>query len=215
VGYDHLVEDIQGVLNTLAPQESEVQTGAGAWYLMRILPYRTLENVIEGAVLTFVDITTIRKTQQALADARDFAQAIVATVREPLLVLSDSLHVVSANRSFCRVFETSPKETEGRLLYELGDGQWDIPRLRQLLGDILPEQTVLDDFEVAHEFPGLGKRIMLLNGRRLSRNDDEDLILLAIEDVTDQAVEVAGLASNVRAQRERKDAGVDGGEKDK
>jgi two-component system CheB/CheR fusion protein len=189
VGYQRLVVDAQLVLDTLAPQETEVQTRAGAWYLMRISPYRTLEKVVDGAVLTFVDITTLKQAQQALAKTRDFAQAIVETVRQPLLVLNDKQRVISANPAFFRVFGVSAEETEGRLLCDLGDGQWNIPRLRELLDDILCHETPLEDYEVTHEFPEVGKRTMRLNGRRIHQeHSEDDLVLLAIEDITEYTV---------------------------
>jgi two-component system CheB/CheR fusion protein len=185
VGYDHLVADVQAVLDSLVLWETEVQTRAGAWYLMRIRPYRTVENVIDGAVITFVDISERKRLEEALREARMFAESIVATVREPLLVLDGSLSVVSANRAFYRTFQVKPDETLGRALYDLGNRQWDIPALRRLLEEILPQNTAFDDYEVTHEFEQIGRRTMLLNARRiLSEAGQARLILLAIEDVT-------------------------------
>ena len=113
------------------------------------------------------------------------AEAIVATVREPLLVLDGQLRVQSANRAFYRTFQVAPEATLGRRLYDLGNGQWDIPRLRTLLEEILPRDHAFEDFEVEHDFPGIGPKSMLLNARRL-RQQGEELILLAIEDVTER-----------------------------
>jgi len=118
-------------------------------------------------------------------DALAYVRSIVDTVREPLVVLDGRLRVQSANRAFYRTFRVSPQDTEDRLLYELGNGQWDIAGLRALLEDILPRKTSFDDFEVAHDFPGLGPKIMLLNARRL-RYQGAERILLAMEDVSDQ-----------------------------
>jgi signal transduction histidine kinase len=113
------------------------------------------------------------------------AQAIVDTVREPLLILKGDLHVGSANRSFYEAFHVLPEETEDRPLYKLGDGQWDIPKLRTLLENILPKSSQVEDFEVEHDFPSIGHKTMLLNARRLRQpNGGPQLILLAIEDVT-------------------------------
>jgi PAS domain-containing protein len=109
----------------------------------------------------------------------------VDTVREPLLILDADLRVESANRAFCEAFTVEPQETEGELLYDVGDGQWDVPELRELLEEILPQETAFDDFELEHDFPELGQRRMLLNARELRRGEsDERLILLAIEDAT-------------------------------
>ena len=121
----------------------------------------------------------------SLEDAHGLAQAIVNTVREPLLVLDENLRVVAASRSFFQTFRVNRQETQGRLLYDLGDGQWDIPALRALLEKIVPERGVLEDYEVEHEFPSLGRRIMLLNARKVFyEGGAHTTILLAIEDVT-------------------------------
>jgi PAS domain S-box-containing protein len=122
---------------------------------------------------------------EAGTDSLAYVRNIVDTVREPLLVLDGHLRVQSANRSFYRTFGVSPPETEGRLLYELGNGQWAIPRLRTLLEEILPQDTAFDDFEIEHDFPDIGWKAMLLNARRL-RQEGVDQILLAIEDVTER-----------------------------
>src|ERR1700704_4954357 len=99
--------------------------------------------------------------------ARTFSQAIVDTVREPFLVLDKDLRVLAASRSFYSAFKVSPADTQGRLLYTLGDGQWDIPKLHLLLEKIVPEHGVMEGYEVEHEFPGLGHRTMLLNARQV------------------------------------------------
>ena len=115
----------------------------------------------------------------------NFAQAIVETVREPLLVLDGELRVRSANSSFYQTFQVSPEETADRPLYELGNDQWDIPKLRTLLEQVLPQSSQVQDFEVEHDFPNIGRRTMLLNARRLHQlNGGQELILLAIEDMT-------------------------------
>jgi signal transduction histidine kinase len=118
-----------------------------------------------------------------------YAQNIIDTVRDPLIVLTKSLKVSSANRSFYEFFKVVPSETEGRLIYDLGNRQWDIPQLKKLLEDILPARTSFDDYEVSHDFPALGKKILLLNARSIQGSespDHEPLILLAIEDVTEK-----------------------------
>jgi two-component sensor histidine kinase len=128
-----------------------------------------------------------RKQFTDLKNACVFAEAIVATVREPLLVLDHDLRVVAASRSFCRAFKVNPDDTKGKLLYELGDGEWNIPKLRLLLEKIIPEHGVMEGYEVEHEFPGLGCRTMCLNARQVfyevgSRTN----ILLGIEDITER-----------------------------
>jgi len=152
---------------------------------MRILPYRTLENAIDGVVVTLVD-NTIQKTNEILAtEAKVFAENIIETVREPLIVLDKELRVMLANGSFYKTFRVKPKDTEKKLIYELGNGQWDIVKLRQLLEDILPKKTEFKDFEIVHDFPDIGHKRMLLNARRILQSGKETgTMLLAIEDVT-------------------------------
>src|SRR3954469_22875376 len=117
-------------------------------------------------------------------DIQNYAMNIVDTVREPLLILDTTLRVQSANRAFYQTFHVSPEETESRLIYELGNGQWDIPDLRRLLEDIVPKSSVFDDFELDHTFPVIGRRVMLLNARRLQAGHHGELLVLAMEDVT-------------------------------
>lgn len=117
--------------------------------------------------------------------ARQYAENIVDTVREPLIILDKDLMVISANRSFYQTFKVNPGETEGRLLYDLGNRQWDIPALRKLLEEILPENTAFNDYEVEHNFPDIGQKIMLLNARQIYRKANKiEMILLVIEDIT-------------------------------
>ena len=117
---EDLLADAQAVLDTLASFERKVRTAGGAWYLARIQPYRTLDNVIDGVVLTFNDISQLVKTEAAVNEARKLAEGIVDTVRGPLIVLGDDLRVVTASRSFYRYFQATAEDTVGRPIYELG-----------------------------------------------------------------------------------------------
>src|SRR6187399_2523041 len=119
-------------------------------------------------------------------DVQNYAQNIVDTVREPLLILDATLRVRSANRAFYQTFHVSPAETEGHLIYELGNGQWDIPDLRRLLEDIVPTSSVFNDFELEHTFPAIGRRVMLLNARKLQAGHHGELLVLAMGDVTER-----------------------------
>lgn len=124
---------------------------------------------------------------ETIADAQTLAQAIVNTIIEPFIVLDEGFRVLAASRSFYDTFQVNPNETQGRKLYELGDGQWDIPALRVLLETIIPEHTAMDGFEVEHDFPSLGRRTMLLNARRvIYDSSDTSTILLAFLDVTER-----------------------------
>lgn len=125
----------------------------------------------------------------AIEEARAFAQAVIDTVREPFLVLDQDLRVLAASRSFYHTFKVSSDDTQGRPLYALGDGQWDIPGLRLLLEKIIPERGVMEDYEVEHAFPDIGQRTMLLNARKVFyEGGSNTTILLGIEDVTRQRV---------------------------
>ena len=183
--YEKLIDDVLEVLNTLAFRETEVPDKKGNWYLMRLLPYRTTENVIDGVVATFIDITERKRAEHMEHDARIFTEGIVDTVRESLLVLDKDMRVISINRSFCRKFKTSKEETENKSFFEINNRSWDIPELRKLLEEILPVNNVFNDFEVEHEFPGIGYKKMLLNARRIYQvGTGAERILLAIEEAS-------------------------------
>ncbi|MDP2212012.1 MAG: chemotaxis protein CheB [Candidatus Aquicultor sp.] len=122
-------------------------------------------------------------------DAHDYAQGIVETVREPLIVLGRDLRVRTASHSFYKIFEVTPEETEGKLIFDLGNRQWDIPRLRELLEQTIPDKSQLAGFEVEHMFQAIGYKTMLLNARMIHQETHEPLILLAIEDITVQKQE--------------------------
>jgi two-component system CheB/CheR fusion protein len=194
--YDDMEHDAREVLETLRSQEKEVRSRDEKCYLMRIFPNRGAGNVINGLVLTFTDVTEMKRSAEAIDHlkndyqaASEFAESILETVREPLVVLDEELRVVSANRSFYRVFHVSKEVTEGRLIYELGNRQWDHPDLKKLLGEILPQSSEFDDFPVEQEFAGIGRRRMILNARKMIRREGtgKAMILLAIEDVTDKS----------------------------
>lgn len=175
------------VLKTLQYRDAEVRSKEGAWFSIRMLPYRTIDNVIDGVVVSFVDVTALKKVEMIANDSRIFAENIIDTIREALLVLDGDLKVISANNAFYGKFETSSHKTEGVHLFALGNGQWDIPRLRELLEEIIPRKSIFNDFVVEHDFPNLGHRRMVLNARLIKQQSGQpSLILLAIEDVTDR-----------------------------
>jgi len=169
----------RSVLDSLVLSEREVRTTEGACFLARIQPYRTLDNVIDGVVLTFTDISKRVGAETAEQKARLLAEGIIDTVHEPLIVLSGDLTVLSASACFFRRFGIAPEQTIGKRLYDLGNRQWDIPALRELLEDLLPKHRSFEGFAVEHNFPDLGPRKMRLNARRVVV-DAEELILLAI-----------------------------------
>jgi two-component system CheB/CheR fusion protein len=175
------------VLQNLSPVEREVHSAVdGTWHMLRVLPYRTTDDRIEGVVLTFTEITRLKLSEQDARVARAYAEGIVETMRDPLMVLDSAFRVVSANRAFYDFFKTVPANTVAREVFALGDGQWDIPKLRTLLEKVLPERISLDGFLVEHDFPKIGYRAMLINARLLMRTQGEaELILLSLADVTE------------------------------
>jgi PAS domain S-box-containing protein len=146
-------------------------------------------------------LLTIKSLHGDVDAAREYAESIINAVREPLIVLDQDLRIVSVSRSFYEVFKGKPEETVGQLIYYLGNKQWDIPKLRELLETILPQKTTFDNFEVEQDFASIGKRTMLLNARQIEQvSGKKRIILLAIEDITERkrAEEALGEAAKER-----------------
>ena len=173
----------------------DIRDAHGRWYSLRILPSVGLDRKIDGAVVMLIDIDAAKR-------GLDLAEAIVETVREPLVILNHNLGVVSANKAFYETFQATPEETVGHLIYDLGERQWDIPKLRELLDNILPAHAAFRDFEVVHDFARVGRKVMLLNAREVfDANAQARIILLAIEDTTDRKrAEDALKATNAELQ---------------
>ena len=141
---------------------------------------KTKEQLIE-------ELAELRMSRRISQDAREYAENIVETVHEPLIVLDAELRVISASRSFYQRFEVTAEESEGELVYDLGNRQWDIPKLRELLEKILPQSTTFNGYEVEHDFETIGQRTMLLNARQIFRESQKTkLILLAIDDISER-----------------------------
>ena len=178
---------IMKVLDGLQPSERDVQDLEGRWHSLRILPYKTVDNKIDGVVLVLQDIDVIKSANEQLRKSTEFFRGIMNTVREPLLVLDSTLHIIAVNESFLRTFSTSSEQTINKVLFRIGNEQWNITKLRELLEQVLPKQQVVTNFEVEHEFENIGHRTMLLNGQILTQtNNREPMILLAIEDITER-----------------------------
>src|SRR5438552_16272864 len=143
---------IAEVIETASVRQTELQDKTGHWYSLRVRPYLTIDNKVDGAVLVLVDIDALKRSEAQIKEARDYATSIVETVREPLVILDEDLRVQTVSRSFYQTFKVTPEETENQFIYDLGDGQWNIPELRTLLEDILPARNEVLDFEVEHEF---------------------------------------------------------------
>jgi two-component system CheB/CheR fusion protein len=173
---------VREVIERETEDQREVRTKEGVWHVLHVRPYKTWDHKVEGAVISLQDIDALKRL---LEQTREYADTIVESAREPIVVLDAHLQVTAANPAFYRAFEVSPEETEGRLIFELGNGQWNIPRLRQLLEEVVPRNSRVDDFAMSHNFAGLGTRDMLLNARRVELQPGSAFILLSIEDVTE------------------------------
>ena len=184
---EKLLPDAEKVLRTLAVLEVEVAAADGRWFLRRMLPYRTMDNHIAGVVITFIDITEHKRISDASDEARIYAQAIIETIRQPLLILDETLHVVSSNPAFRAMFEVEESEIIHKQVFDLGGGDWNFPKLHELLGLVITANQTFNDVEVEHEFGSIGHRCMLVNGRKLLRgNGHPALVLLAIEDISER-----------------------------
>jgi two-component system, chemotaxis family, CheB/CheR fusion protein len=180
----NLGELIASVIDNLVIHEQDVQDVSGRWYSLRIRPYKTNKNQIDGAVISAIDINSLKRSLIQLESTRNYATAIVETLRQPLVILNSNLQVISANRAFYQVFQLSPAQTELLSIFDLGEGAWNIPSLRSLLDQILTTNISVQDFEVEQDFTNLGHRTMLLNACQIDLVDMGQMILLAIEDIT-------------------------------
>ncbi|MFB2768913.1 chemotaxis protein CheB [Pelatocladus sp. BLCC-F211] len=174
------------VIDTLNFKELEAQDTEGRWYNLRIRPYRTTENQIDGVVMVLMDIDALKRSTKQLQEALDYAEAVVETVPEPLLVLNSDLRIIKSNRAFYQMFQVTPAQTEQQLIFELGKGQWNIPELRSLLEEILPHNTHVEGFEVCCVFEKVGQKTILLNGYKILQQGNQQMILLALHDITQQ-----------------------------
>jgi two-component system CheB/CheR fusion protein len=196
---EDIISDAQSVLVSLGPIDKEVETIEGQWLLARIRPYRTLDDTVGGVVLTFTDVTDLKLAKELSEESRSYAESIVNTVSESLIVLDGDLRVISVNDSYCRTFETTAEEVVGSPIYEIADGCWDIPELRELLEKILPQHATFDGLEVEIETPTVGPRRMVLNSRCImEKSGIAQHILLAIEDVTEKKLMERALAETNR-----------------
>ncbi|RZK57903.1 MAG: PAS domain-containing protein, partial [Hymenobacter sp.] len=183
--YEHLLRDVQQVLDRLTPIETSIQTLKGEWYTMRVLPYRSLDNYINGVVITFTDITALKTLEAQVQETAQFTESLTESMREPLLALDADLRVHRANRAFAEAFQEPAAELAGRTLASLGGGAWNQPALfRQLLLLLDAESpvTTFDDLTLEADFPHLGPRRVRLYGRRmLLQGQPTGRVLLGIQ----------------------------------
>jgi two-component system, chemotaxis family, CheB/CheR fusion protein len=173
------------VMETLNAEELQLQDLDGRWHLLRVRPYRTADNRIEGTVLTLIDIDQIRQEQMRADAARDFAESVVESVQTPLLVLRSDLRVRVANRAFCESFSVQRTEIENRFFREISEGRWDRPSLQTALERLPTSREPVAGFEIEQDFPGSGRRNLLIHACNI-QPDGESQILVAVEDVTDE-----------------------------
>ncbi|MEI6845762.1 MAG: chemotaxis protein CheB, partial [Candidatus Firestonebacteria bacterium] len=174
---------LASVLKTLMPLLLEIQNTEKKWYSVLIKPYRTMEHKIDGVVLIFTDITEAKNAHAVIQEAREYAENIVATVQEPLLVLDGGMKVLSANNIFFEIFKVRPEETIGRLIYELGNGQWNIPKLKALIADLSLNGVNFREHEIKHKFESIGLKVMLVSGQHLPASNR---ILISIVDISER-----------------------------
>jgi two-component system CheB/CheR fusion protein len=172
-------------VETVAPVTRDVRDRDGGWHSLRIRPYRTAENTIDGVVVTLIDVSAIRNSLEQIEAARVYAEGIVETVRAPLLVLDEDLRVRSANRAFYETFQVTAEETVNRVFHDLGNGQWGVPGLRRALTELIQRGTSFQEFEIEHEFPVVGVRTIVLSARTIPYGSEpRRTLLLAMEDIT-------------------------------
>jgi two-component system, chemotaxis family, CheB/CheR fusion protein len=195
--YEHLERDIKEVQAKLIPKEVEVESNNDKWYQLRIIPYRTLDNFIAGVVLTFVDISHFKRLQSQLQEALTFSESILNSTRDPIVVVDNQLRILSINLAFQNTFQVDKAHTLGRTLFSLGNGQWDISSLRQLLETVIAQHEEFNDFLVEHQFPNVGFRRMKLHARQLVTSEpgkepsthgaqSQPWVLLTFEDITER-----------------------------
>ncbi len=195
--YDGLIEDAKEVLRTLTKIERDVQTDNRGWYQMRILPYRTDDNAIEGVVVNFSDISDLKAALRELEEARkkeakyealkgESWETVADVAHEAILILNKNLEIEEVNQSFLGLFNVSRNDTKGKSLFHIGDGHWDTPEFRELLENILPEKKEIQHYRVEEDFKELGQRTMLVNAKRLDTNSVfPDRIIMAVQDITE------------------------------
>ncbi|HVN65122.1 MAG TPA: CheR family methyltransferase [Methanomicrobiales archaeon] len=186
--YDALMDDISSVMDTLVFREKEVEGRDGSTFLMRILPYRTADNVIDGVVITFTDVTSLHTLRKELQAARVLAENIVRALRQPVVILDGDMRAVQANEAFFSTYRFREDEVKGQPFFTPGNGVWDIPELRDGLENVLPNDNRIDDLTLTADFPGIGRKVLLVNARMIAADvPTGKLILLVIEDVTDRS----------------------------
>lgn len=182
IKYKDLIADINRVLDNLVLKEHEVQTKDNDWYLMRILPYRTSQDVIDGVIVTFVDINQRMAAEEKIKEALKYAESLINTIKEPVLVLDHDLKVFSGNKPFYKIFKLNPGEIEGKYIYEIDDGKWSDRNLKNLLGKTLKETYAFNKFRLNYKFVDYGQKKICISGRKSYEGEAEkEMILITID----------------------------------
>jgi two-component system CheB/CheR fusion protein len=200
-----LKEAVRDVIAGFPAKQLEVRGREERWYSLWIRPYKTNARLIDGAVLSMIDVTANRRGMRALEAARDYAEAIVDTVNDSLLILNRHLKVTSASRFYYELFRCSPADIRGRSIYELGAGMWNVPALRQQLSALAAAETPFSGWEAEFDVPKLGRRTLAVSGRVVPHAEGEEpKIVVAIEDASlrKQAAEAAALRKSESRQRD-------------
>jgi two-component system, chemotaxis family, CheB/CheR fusion protein len=186
ISIPHLEASILNVIETLTTSEAQIQDRTGYWYSLRILPYRTTDNRIDGVTIGLIDIDNLKRSGALVEAARDYANAIVETVRQPLLVLDRELRIVRANQCFYETFALTPAQAEQQSIFEVNDRVWNLPALRDLFANVLDRDTEFQDFEVTYSRTSQPDRVLLFSARQLRDDLHQQSILLAISDISDR-----------------------------
>lgn len=182
--FEQLVKD---AMQTLVPQQMQVQDKRNRWFDLNIRPYLTTEKKIDGTVLSFIDIDAILQQKAEIEKSRNFAQTIVATIIEPLIVINPTGSIVLANPSFHKTFKTKPKAIELNSIWKIKDSQFDFPELRKTVGRVQSEDTPIHELEIKHEFPEIGKKVFKVNISPISVvGSKEKMILMTLDDMSEQ-----------------------------
>lgn len=174
---------VREVVSTHTQHEREIRDKNGKWHMLRVWPYKTWDSKLDGGVISFQDINTLKRT---VDQARNYAEVLFENAKEAIVLLDGTLQFAGANPAFCRTFRVRPEEMESLSFDQFNGGQWDISNLRSLLNETLIHGSRVDDFEMSLELPQMGQRFMVLDARRIEPQPEHPLILLAIEDVTEK-----------------------------
>ena len=189
----HVRTLVTAVIDTLIPYEQDVQNRLGDWYSLRIRPYKTTENKIDGVVISLIDIDLLKRNAIQLEASGRYVTTIIETLRQPIVVLNSQLQVIMANKAFYQIFQLYPSQTNQQSIFVLGQNNrqadWDIPTLRSLLNDILTHDITVQNYEISQKFSLLGDRTLLLNACQIEQVNTEKMILLAIEDITERKLQ--------------------------